>query len=430
MKKIILVAAVLSALFFAASGLASAAEVDVLINKLVEKGILSQSEASALLQEMQKEGARQQAEVKQAASEAAKEEVKKTPVKIPDWVNKIKLTGDIRLRYQGEKTDEKADSPQRDRYRIRWRVGAVAKVTDDWEAGFGFASGGDDPRSTNQTLYNTFNTPDARLDYAYVKYSPFQFLSLTGGKFSNPLWAPKDLLWDTDIMTDGVAAHITHKFNDAFKVFVTPAFLILDELSKTTKDPNLFVVQAGLEGSFGMPYYKVAGTYYGFNHLKGNSFTFSAKSNSLDSNSKLLYDYDSFAGDAEVGVNLPGPVPTVAAFAQYVLSDADDDLDKDGHKDNRGYLVGLMVGHKKIGKLLDWQFKYNYRELQRDAWPDFLPDSDFYGGATDSKGHEFELTVGLAKNVTFGLDYYRAKPIRKHPEREQDLIQADLVVKW
>jgi polyhydroxyalkanoate synthesis regulator phasin len=430
MKRFIVLAFFALALTLGAFGPAKAGEVDVLINKLVEKGILSQSEAAALLQDMQKEGMRQQAEVKQVAAEAAKEETKKTSVKLPEWVDKIKLKGDLRLRYQGEKTDEKADSPQRDRYRIRWRVGAVAKVTDQWDTGFGFASGGDDPRSTNQTLENVFQTPDARLDYAYVTYKPFNFLSLTGGKFANPIWAPKDLLWDGDIMPDGLAAKLTHKISDSFKIFATPAFFILEEFSKTTKDPNLFVIQAGVEGSFGIPYFKVAGTYYDFRNLKGNVFPHSAGSNSLDSAGKLFYNYDSFAGDAEVGANLSGPVEKVALFAQYVQSDADDDLDKDGNKDNQGYLVGIKVGHKKISKLLDWELKYNYRELERDAWPDFLPDSDFYGGATDTKGHEFELTIGLAKNVTFGIDYYRAKPIRKHPEREQDLIQADLVVKW
>jgi len=429
MKKFIFILILFNLFFIIQISPAMAGEVDVLINKLVEKGILSHGEAVSLLQDMQKEGARQQEEVKQVAAEAAKEQVKTASVKLPPWVEKVKFKGDLRLRYQGEKTDEKPDSPQRDRYRIRWRVGAVADVTEKWQVGFGFASGSDDPRSTNQTLENAFQTPDARLDYAYAKYTPYSFLTLMGGKFENPLWLPKDLLWDSDIMPDGVAAVLSHKFGNSFKVFVTPAFFILEEFSNTTKDPNLFALQAGLHAEFGMPYVKLAGTWYNFNHIKGNVFPHTAKSNSLDSKGKLFYDYDSVAAGVEVGMNLPGPVPAVAVFGEYVVSDADD-LDKDGHKDNKGYLVGLMAGHKKIGKLLDWQLKYNYRELERDAWPDFLPDSDFYGGATDTKGHEIELTIGLAKNITFGIDYYRSKPIRKHPEREQDLIQADLVLKW
>ena len=68
-----------------------AGEVDILINKLVEKGILSRSEASALIQDMQKEGARQKEELKAVATEAAKEEAKASAVQLPKWVEKMKF---------------------------------------------------------------------------------------------------------------------------------------------------------------------------------------------------------------------------------------------------------------------------------------------------------------------------------------------------
>jgi hypothetical protein len=51
-----------------------AGEVDVLINKLVEKGILTRSEAEGLLTEMQKEGEREKEEIKDVAVKAAKQE--------------------------------------------------------------------------------------------------------------------------------------------------------------------------------------------------------------------------------------------------------------------------------------------------------------------------------------------------------------------
>ena len=55
-----------------------AGEVDVLIEKLVEKGILSEPEAKQILGEMQKEREKQKATVKEVATEAAKETAKKT----------------------------------------------------------------------------------------------------------------------------------------------------------------------------------------------------------------------------------------------------------------------------------------------------------------------------------------------------------------
>ena len=80
-----------------------------------------------------------------------------------------------------------------------------------------------------------------------------------------------------------------------------------------------------------------------------------------------------------------------------------------------------------------WQAKYNYRRLERDAWADFLPDSDFYGGDTNVKGWEAEFKLAINKNVTLGLDYYNAELIRYaagQTEEGQELLPRDLHLKW
>ena len=79
MKKFTIFLCLMVALFFSVNIVPSqAAEVDVLINKLVEKGILSKQEAQLLLKEMQKEGARQDMEFKETAEKVAKETAEKT----------------------------------------------------------------------------------------------------------------------------------------------------------------------------------------------------------------------------------------------------------------------------------------------------------------------------------------------------------------
>ena len=335
-----------------------AGETDVLIKKLIQRGVLSESDGQELL------------------NKASKSKGAETTMEIPKWVKNIKLKGDFRLRYQYEDTDNDGiDS--RERYRIRWRFGAESKVNDQWKAGFGLASGGNDPRSTNQTLENTFQSPDARIDYAYAKFTPNPWASLIGGKFKNPIWGAKDLLWDGDIRPDGAAAHLKFKAAPA-EIFVTPAYFILDEYKTDKDDPAMWLVQVGTKVKIGkVMYFKVAGTYYDFSNVTGNAFAHSAGTNSVDVAGDLTQDYDSLAADGEFGVHLPGPVPLVAVFGQYVKSDADDD--------SKGWLVGVKFGHKKVKGLGQWQVKYNYRRLEKDAWPDFLPDSDFYGGATDEK---------------------------------------------
>ena len=41
---------------------------------------------------------------------------------------------------------------------------------------------------------------------------------------------------------------------------------------------------------------------------------------------------------------------------------------------------------------------------------------------------EVELKFGITKNVEFALDYYKSEPI--YGSNEQDILQADLVVKF
>ena len=397
------------------SGLAWAGEVDVLINKLVEKGILSRQEATQLLLKTQNEKEREKA--------AVKAEINAGMVEIPKWVEKINLKGDLRFRYQDENKDDDG-APSRHRWRVRCRFGAEVDVNEQWQAGFGLATGGDDPRSTNETLDDTFESPDIRIDYAYLKYSPYESVALFGGKFKNPLWRAKDLLWDGDIRTDGIAAKLNFKTGPA-EIFFTPAFFVLEEYGADKDDPYMLAFQAGTKLKFlDNMYFKAAATYYKFKYLEGNDLSeHGSGTNSVDAAGNLTEDYDSIAFDAEYGINIGGPVPFIAVFGQYVSSDADDD--------EQGYLAGLKFGHKKVKKFGQWQVKYNYRDLERDAWPDFLPDSDFYGGATDVKGSEVELKFGLAKYVTLGVDYYfNVKPLHDDVDEEQDLLQADLVVKW
>jgi hypothetical protein len=92
--------------------------------------------------------------------------------------------------------------------------------------------------------------------------------------------------------------------------------------------------------------------------------------------------------------------------------------------------VGFILGDEKVSEFGNWQFTYNYRNLEKDAWVDWLPDSDFYEGDTGVKGSEFEFTFGLSKNVTFGIDYYSNQPIDNPDKENMSLIQTDLVVKF
>ena len=102
-----------------------------------------------------------------------------------------------------------------------------------------------------------------------------------------------------------------------------------------------------------------------------------------------------------------------------------------GGQNEIGAGAGVKFGHRKLNKFAHWQARYNYRHLERDAWPDFLPDSNFADGGTNVKGHEVEVKFGLSRNVTLGLDYYfDVKPIKDPEYGKQKLLQVDLLLKF
>lgn len=388
-----------------------AAETDVLIDILEKKGILTSQEAKEVLSEIEME-----------KDKAPVEEAKSSGFKLPKWVENTKVKGDFRFRYQYQDTDE-SGSESRDRWRMRWRFGFETEINEKWTTGFRLASGQDDPRSRNLTLDDTFDTSNVQIDLAYAQFDPNKHWSLVAGKFKNPIWNTKDLLWDSDINPEGIGVQfLNYKIND-FEVFATPGFFVLDEIKSDTGDPWLGLIQTGvnvkLTDSLSL---KFAGAFYSFQDLEGNDFDHSGGTNSRDADGNFKYDYDAVGVDAELGMQLSGPVPFVGIFGQYVNSDASDD--------DLGYLAGIKFGYKKVEKFGQWQVKYNYRRLEKDAWPDFLPDSDFYNGETDVQGNEIEFVFGLAKNVTIGLDYYKAEQIDREPNIEEDLVQVDLVLKY
>ncbi|HEY5678983.1 MAG TPA: putative porin [Pseudomonadales bacterium] len=406
-------------------------EVDLLIEKLVAKGILNEGDAKEIRAEVARE--RQQA----AAAPVEIQDLGTLPVAHAPaeakehWSDKISFKGDLRVRYQGEELDNAPsigpfDIDERNRWRIRWRAGVEADVSDRWEVGFGLASGGSDARSSNQTLRNAFSTGDARLDYAFARFKAGDGVDVVAGKFKNPIWKPKDLLWDSDIRTDGVAVPMEFGVNDRVSAFVTPAYLVLTEdVIGGQDDAAMWLLQAGanfdLSDAVSLT---VAPTYYNFVNLKGSKgpITVDVPSNARGEDDRFVYDYDSIALGGKLDIDGTELIPRVSVFGEWVKAFDPDEEDT-------GWLVGLALGDAKVSNFGDWQLKYNYRRLEADAWPEFLSDSDFFFGATNVKGSEFEFIWGLAKGVNVSVDYYTAAKFIGS-DLEQDLLQLDLNVKW
>lgn len=409
MKKLVVFLFLCVSMFFSVPLPAMAGDVDLLIKKLVEKKILTQEEAKELIGEIQKESAK----AKEKADPAAR----------PKWLNKMKVRGDLRLRFE-DKDLETRTKTETKRGRVRLRVGMENEVNDKVNVGFGLAtgtSGWDSARSTDQTLGDNFGSKEIVIDYAYAKYSPGEYFSVTGGKFENPLFNPGDLLWDTDIRPEGVAAKFKANLAPGLDMSFIPAFFYLEDMGGSD-DPNMWILEPGISWKITDDVrLKAAATYYEFSKLKGTAAFPDSEGTNTFVGGTYRYDYDSFAFAADLGFSNLGIIPYLAVFGQYIEN-------TDPGDDNSGHLLGIKFGHKEVRNFGQWQFKYMYRRLEKDAWLDSFPDASVLGGDTDVKSSEFLFKFGIAEKVTLGLDYYNSE--RLGVNMEENVLQLDVDYKF
>ncbi|HEY3699023.1 MAG TPA: putative porin [Spongiibacteraceae bacterium] len=227
------------------------------------------------------------------------------PGVVPDWVERIKFYGDVRLReestlyangnVQGDYIDVAAlnrgillsgapedvflnTTEDRHRLRARMRLGVKAKVNDQIEAGARLVTGSqNDPVSTNQTLGTNEQKWQTTFDLAYLKYSSRdKGIQAAGGRIENPFYNT-DLVWDNDLTFEGVAGtwwplrseDIDEDFR-AFDPFVRAGAFPLQEIDRSSQDKWLFGAQTGFQYDWtNQSKLTVALAYYSYDNIVG-----------------------------------------------------------------------------------------------------------------------------------------------------------------
>lgn len=404
-----------------------AGEIDILLQKLVEKGVLSAGEAQEVKTETQEQVKKEIAEGKYSS--------------LPQWVQNTKLKGDLRLRYQYK--HEKADNNYaKDTHigRVRTRLGLESKVNDNIIAGVGIATNSDgDPRSTNISFGDKkggFSSKmEVRLDYAYAKYMPLSWLNIVGGKMlpGDVLWEPTDLVWDTDITPEGGVIGLNKNIGSNASVFMNTGVLFGTADTSTNADPvMMYLAQPGGTYKFNDKLsLKSAFTLYEWTNIKGTAYPTDSwyKSSNTKSGSNWRYDYRVISPALELSIAEPFKavglnMEKLKFFGEYVNNLAVSDK-------NTGFSLGFQFGNDKVEKWGDWQFKYIYAMLGKDAVLDATPDSDRYSGKTGMRSHEGALNFGLDKNTSLGLDVYRSwNIIGTSSEAPETLVQVDWNMKF
>lgn len=348
-----------------------------LITRLMQRGVLTRGDAVELIQQAEgdAEVARANAEAARAAEALPSAEESYAVSYIPEsvrtqmrdeirqqvladvrnekfltldgregWPTRIQLFGDLRLRYDYLGYPEGNDNtgafpnfnaintgapfdtaglffaPQynvdqdRQRFRLRFRLGADLDLGDDVKGGFRIATGdSNSPTSTNQSIGlasggqgGQFSKYAIWLDRAFLKYEldsdpgpqpaadpkaaaaaaappprmqPRSHASLTAGRFDNPFFST-ETIFDEDLGFDGLAVHGKIRFNKVVQPFVTMgAFPIFNtDLNFSSNQPAkfdstnkyLYAVQGGTDLTLGRrTNIKVAAAYYNFQDVEG-----------------------------------------------------------------------------------------------------------------------------------------------------------------
>ncbi len=477
-----------------------------LINLLIEQGVLSREKAEALLNEVSKpaaapasappsgEAAKPSAtptvrvpyvpefvrkEIKdEVRNELAAQAVREGwagPGSVPEWTRGITLEGDMRARYQFDNyaadnapaisvTDTNRNraisllntTEDRQRLRVRARLGVNAVVDTNWSAGMRLTTGSTtDPLSSNQTLGVYGNRFTVAFDRAYVRYRSGDDFNLVAGRFGNP-WFGTDLLWANDLGFDGVAVQWTPAVTSNVRAFATVAAMPVQEVELSKSDKWLYGIQGGatlggsatgMGGKVGLGYFRYTNTVGQLSPTGSsiNEFTapsFAQKGNtyyniSSDSNRPLL----GLAADYQL-LDLTGQVdfPATAGKRVVVTGDYVRNLGFDGAAvseragvsvaaQTRAYHLRVAFGSNEVKLLRDWQVFLAYKRIERDSMPDAFTDSDFHLGGTDAKGYILGGSYGLGKNTAASLRYFSGDSISGAP-LSIDTLQVDLNLRF
>lgn len=426
MKKLIFAVGIGFLLFgLAAPSFAAATSVDALIEKLVDKGVITKEEAREVKVDIIEDE-------KLLRDEGLKQG-------LPSWVKNINLKGDLRLRYQ-YKHEKAADDYAKDTQvgRVRMRLGLDGKVNEKLFAGIGIATNSaGDPRSTNLTFGDSgYSTKmEIRLDNAYAKYSALPWLNLVGGKMllNDVLWEPTDLIWDTDITPEGGVIQLQKNLGPNTNVFMNSGVLIQTADTSSDSDPvMMYLIQPGVSYKFNDVFsLKGAFTANLSGNTKGRAYPTASwyKSSNTKEGANWKYDYQTISPALEFSVQEPFKavglnVEKLKLFGEYVNNLAVSDK-------NTGFAMGFQLGNDKISKFGDWQFRYIYAMLEKDAVLDTTPDSDRYSGKTGMRSHEGILNYGLSKNTFLGIDVYRSwNIIGTSTQAPETLVQVDWNMKF
>lgn len=495
-----------------------------LIDLLVQEGVLPKDKAEAMIKKASQDAAQQvkQAKAKEAAvsgSDVApkqpdeksvrvqyvpehvkkemREELKKEVMTelnykagerlaMPSWVDRFAFNGDLRLRYQNDSFDSnnaplaafqndsrnsnvlRNSTEERNRLRIRARLGVDVKVNDWLNGGLRFTTGLlETPVTPNQTEGIAQGKYQFGLDAAFLRAKPIDWAMIEGGRFANPLFHT-DLLWDPDLAFDGVAATFNPKINKNWTSFTTIGAFPIEEIQGSeinkAKDKWIYALQTGIQWqSLNKSSARLGLTYYNYKNVegrtnptglniydataplwrqKGNN-TFNLNRNNPAQNEiyglASKFEQVNVTGEVDIATFNPVHVTLTGDYVKNIGFDEDEVFRRTGNRyeeETDGYQLLLNVGHNTFRapadvpvKRNDWRVMLGYKYIEADAVLDGFTDSNFHLGGSDAKGWLLAGEYGIDKNAWISARYFSTDSI-SGPPLGIDVLLLDFIAKF
>jgi hypothetical protein len=372
----------------------------------------------------------------------------------PKWYDRIRFEGDFRPRYDMTYQDMgtgKEDEDLRNRFRFRFRLGATATISKQFTVGFRVASNeGKNPTSGNVTFGSGTAPKTIGLDQVYATWTPNATLSVTAGKFHNPIEKPSavfrsELVWDEDFAPEGLSQTVTlHKGSKGLvrRVAVNLEQWYLQEYAKSN-DTWMLGGQALVDLKPGeRTTLNLAGGYYGYTNIGPLAQVANSNDQVNISNSVVLKDgtvaeggklikptasnpFDHFvSGFGQVHGSVALRVDKVAGEAGLQLyGEVVHNLEADSLA--TGYQVG--VGLDGMRKLPGWGVAAAWVHIEQEAALSMFSYSDLGRGGTNQEGLVAVVQYRPVRNVTLAARDHIVSPIRTvQPDTPINRLQIDV----
>lgn len=338
----------------------------------------------------------------------------RTPVAEPAArAPRLRVSGDLRLRYEGN--TGVADAPDWSRGVLRARLRGQYKVADGVTVGGQLATGDpDDPNSTDVTLSNFADDLDFSLDQAYVRVQSGG-LDAWGGKFPLP-FVRSDLVWDGDVSPQGVGAIYRAPFGSGAALRLAGLYFLVDN-SVAGSDSSMIGAQLGLE----LPLtdatrLEVAAAQYDYSLASvAGADAGDFRSNVIGADGRYVSDFDLLNGIVAVDYAGLGERWPLRAAAEYVHNRGAR------VSGDTGYSIELTAGRNR--ERGDWRFGYAYSMAEVDAvLAAFSHDNTTIG--TNYRQHGLSASYSLLDNLVLDTVWYRYRP------KDAEFAGANLPDEW